>query len=102
LLAAAGQLHLGDGRTWFHQQIGDLVYPLAIWQSQGRLEKIIIQHEAPMAGRLLSNVGALANALGLSTREIAVDVVPCQVVSTGAAHLLVPIRDREAVDRIFT
>jgi trans-2,3-dihydro-3-hydroxyanthranilate isomerase len=99
-LAAAGRLHLGDGRTWFHQQIGDLVYPLAVWQSQGRLEKIVMQQEAPVAGRLLSNVGALANALGLSTGEIAVDVVPCQVVSTGAAHLLVPIRDREAVDRI--
>jgi predicted PhzF superfamily epimerase YddE/YHI9 len=26
--------------------------------------------------------------------------VPCQVVSTGAAHLLVPVRDREAVDRL--
>ena len=26
--------------------------------------------------------------------------MPCQVVSTGAAHLMVPIRDRDAVDRI--
>jgi trans-2,3-dihydro-3-hydroxyanthranilate isomerase len=99
-LAAAGRLDLGDGRTCFRQQIGDLVYPLAIWQNQGRLEKIVMQQDAPVAGRLSSNVGALANALGLDTEEIAVDVVPCQVVSTGAAHLLVPIRDREAVDRI--
>lgn len=29
-----------------------------------------------------------------------VDRAPCQVVSTGVAHLLVPILDREAVDRI--
>jgi trans-2,3-dihydro-3-hydroxyanthranilate isomerase len=99
-LAAAGRLDLGDGPTWFHQQIGDLVYPLAIWQSQGRLEKIIMQQEAPVAGRQLSNLGALAKALGLDAEQIAADVVPCRVVSTGAAHLLVPIRDREAVDRI--
>lgn len=99
-LAAEGRLDLGDGPTWFHQQIGDMVYPLAIWQSQGRLEKIIMQQEAPVAGRQLSNVGALAKALGLNTEEIAADVVPCQVVSTGAAHLLVPIRDRQAVDRV--
>ncbi|TIV05346.1 MAG: PhzF family phenazine biosynthesis protein, partial [Mesorhizobium sp.] len=98
-LAAAGRLELADGPTWFHQQIGDLVYPLAIWQSQGKLEKIIMRQEAPVAGRQLSNLGALATALGLNAEEIA-DVVPCQVVSTGAAHLLVPIRDREAVDRI--
>ncbi|TIU25971.1 MAG: PhzF family phenazine biosynthesis protein, partial [Mesorhizobium sp.] len=99
-LAAAGRLELGDGPTMFHQQIGDLVYPLAIWQSQGKLEKIIMRQEAPVAGRQLSNLGALATALGLNAEEIAADVVPCQVVSTGAAHLLVPIRDREAVDRI--
>ncbi len=98
-LAAAGRLELGDGPTWFHQQIGDLVYPLAIWQSQGKLEKIIMQQEAPVAGGQISNPGALAAALGLNTEEIT-DVVPCQVVSTGAAHLLVPIRDRQAVDRI--
>ncbi|TIP78547.1 MAG: PhzF family phenazine biosynthesis protein, partial [Mesorhizobium sp.] len=48
----------------------------------------------------LSNLGALAKALGLDAEEMAADVVPCQVVSTGAAHLLAPIRDREAVDRI--
>lgn len=99
-LAAAGRLDLGDGPTWFRQQIGDLVYPLAIWQSQGRLEKIVMQQGAPVAGRQLSNLGALAKALGLNTEEMAADVVPCQVVSTGAAHLLVPIRDRQAVDRI--
>jgi PhzF family phenazine biosynthesis protein len=99
-LAAAGRLDLGDGPTWFHQQIGDLVYPLAIRQSQRKLEKIIMQQEAPVAGRQLSSLGALAKALGLDTEEIAAEVVPCQVVSTGAAHLLVPIRDREAVDRI--
>lgn len=86
-LAAAGRLELGDGPTWFHQQIGDLVYPLAIWQSQGKFEKIIMRQEAPVAGRQLSNLGALATALGLNAEEIA-DVVPCQVVSTGAAHLL--------------
>ncbi|TIQ58756.1 MAG: PhzF family phenazine biosynthesis protein [Mesorhizobium sp.] len=98
-LAAAGRLDLSDGPTRFHQQIGDLVYPLAIWQSQGKLEKVIMQQGVPVAGRQLSNLGALATALGLNAEEIA-DVVPCQVVSTGAAHLLAPIRDREAVDRI--
>lgn len=76
-LAAAGRLELGDGPTWFHQQIGDLVYPLAIWQSQGKLEKIIMRQEAPVAGRQISNPGALAAALGLNTEEIT-DVVPCQ------------------------
>ncbi|RWK63135.1 PhzF family phenazine biosynthesis protein [Mesorhizobium sp.] len=99
-LAAAGRLDLSDGPTRFHQQIGDLVYPLAIWQSQGKLEKVIMQQGVPVAGRQLSNLGALAKALGLDAEEMAADVVPCQVVSTGAAHLLAPIRDREAVDRI--
>ena len=31
--------------------------------------------------------------------DLATDRAPCQVVSTGVAHLMVPIRDRDAVDR---
>jgi trans-2,3-dihydro-3-hydroxyanthranilate isomerase len=41
----------------------------------------------------------LAGALGLSTSDLAVGGLPAQVVSTGAGHLLVPLRDRAAVDQ---
>jgi trans-2,3-dihydro-3-hydroxyanthranilate isomerase len=53
-----------------------------------------------VAGKRVENLGALVASLGLSMDELAVDRVPCQVVSTGAPHLMVPVRKRESVDRI--
>ena len=53
-----------------------------------------------MAGGRVQDLGALAASLGLTAADLAADRMPCQVVSTGAAHLLVPIRDRDAVDRV--
>ena len=47
-------------------------------------------------GRLLPLL--LAAALGLAGDDLAADE-PAQVVSTGAGHLLVPARDRTAVDQ---
>jgi PhzF family phenazine biosynthesis protein len=41
---------------------------------------------------------AVAAALGLAEDDVAGDE-PAQVVSTGAGHLLVPVRNRVAVDR---
>ena len=46
-------------------------------------------------------MGPLAAALGLHAADIATDRLPPQVVFTGAYHLIVPKRDREAVDRII-
>jgi PhzF family phenazine biosynthesis protein len=52
----------------------------------------------PRFGAALDDPERLAAALGLRPDEIAQDR-PAQVVSTGAAHLLVPLADRAAVDR---
>lgn len=99
-LAQAGKLPLSGSATVFHQEIGDRVLPVTVSRKGARLEKIIMDQEAPIAGRRLEDLDKLAAALGLTTAEIASDHMPCQVVSTGAAHLMVPIRDRNAVDRI--
>ena len=98
-LAESGKLALGDGETRFHQEIGDRVLPVIIGCAQGRVAGVTMQQEAPVAGGLIHDLGALAASLGLTAADLAADRVPCQVVSTGAAHLLVPIRDRDAVDR---
>jgi trans-2,3-dihydro-3-hydroxyanthranilate isomerase len=101
LLAATGRLQLRGAQTPFRQQIGDRVYPLVIWQSAGRLDKVVMRQDAPRLGKRLDReIDELAGALGLTRSDIAADTLPCQVVSTGADHLLVPIRDRSAVDRI--
>lgn len=102
-LADAGKLALSGGETRFHQEIGARVLPVTISQSDGRLDQVVMQQEPPTAGKRLEepgDVAALASALGLTAADLAVDRAPCQVVSTGAGHLMVPIRDRDTVDRI--
>ncbi|WP_119273586.1 PhzF family phenazine biosynthesis protein [Taklimakanibacter deserti] len=99
-LAESGRLTLSEGGTGFHQEIGDRVLPLSISAAGGKPENIIMDQEAAVAHKRLENVEALAAALGLAAEDIVQAKVPAQVVSTGAEHLLVPIRDRETVDRI--
>jgi trans-2,3-dihydro-3-hydroxyanthranilate isomerase len=99
-LAEAGKLSLTGGATVLHQEIGDRVLPVTIVQSAGQLERIVMDQEAPVARGRLENLGPLAASLGLALGDLAVDRAPCQVVFTGAPHLMVPVRNREAVDRI--
>ena len=47
----------------------------------------------------MSDARALADALGLEAEEVLPEGRPAQVVSTGAAHLLIPVRDRSAIER---
>ena len=100
-LAESGRLALPDAENTFHQEIlGDHILPVAITQVDGRPANVVMDQQAPVAGRQPRDLGALAAALGLSVTDLAADRVPCQVVSTGAAHLMVPVRDRAAIDRI--
>ena len=99
-LAEAGRLALNGGATEFHQEIGERVLPVTISQTGGQLAHVVMQQEAPVAGRRVEDLAALAASLGLAAADLAGDRAPCQVMFTGAAHLMVPIRDRHAVDRI--
>ena len=99
-LADAGKLPLTSGVSAFHQEIGARVLPVTV-SSEGRVpSRIVMDQEAPQMLTKVTDVARLAQSLGLTPEELAVDRVPCQVVFTGAAHLMVPIRDRDTVDRI--
>jgi trans-2,3-dihydro-3-hydroxyanthranilate isomerase len=99
-LAAAGKLKLNEGRTVFHQEIGDRVLPLAVDVRGGVLDSVTMDQEAPRFLAKLPDATALAAALGLRAPDISVVPLSPQVVSTGTPHLLVPIKNRAAVDRI--
>lgn len=81
----------GVGTGGFTQRIGDAV--LAVEVGDG--PRVTLRQEAPAYGAVVADPAELAAALGLD--EVA---GPAQVVSTGAGHLLVPVRDRAAVDRV--
>ena len=99
-LAEAGKVELDGDYTTLHQELGHDVLPLVIERAQGKVSRVVMQQRPPVAGAIVDDHAALAAALRLDTAELAAGVVPCQVRSTGAAHLLVPVRDRRDVDRV--
>ena len=98
-LAVSGRLHLHDGTTTFRQKIGSRVLPLGVVSDGDSVRSIMMQQAAPEFHERVSDARALADALGLEAEEVLPEGRPAQVVSTGAAHLLIPVRDRSAIER---
>jgi trans-2,3-dihydro-3-hydroxyanthranilate isomerase len=97
-LAMAGRLELEDGGGRFAQEIGERVLPVEVIGADGRPSTISMEQAAPEFGSSVEDGPELAAALGLTVDDLR-DDAPAQVVSTGAAHLLVPARGRAVVDR---
>lgn len=98
-LAESGALGGQSGLRQFSQQIGDRVLPVEITFREGRPIQVAMEHSRPQFGRLCSDLEALGRALGTSPDNF-IRELPAKVVSTGAAHLLVAIRLRAALDRL--
>jgi PhzF family phenazine biosynthesis protein len=95
-LAESGTLALADGSNAFTQEIGDRLLPVMIESRADVLQSVTLTQAPPVFGKRCDDVEALAAALGIG----ASDVSPAQTVSTGAAHLLVPVKDRAVVSRV--
>ena len=93
-LVASGRVTVTGDRTLVHQEIGSQVLPVVITG-----DGIIMTQGAPEFGASTRDTTSLAAALGLSAQDLIAPGLPIQVVSTGAAHLLVPARDAATVDR---
>jgi PhzF family phenazine biosynthesis protein len=93
-LAHAGRLPSGQRR--FVQQIGPALLPVEVAHSPGGTAVVTMQQSRPVFGGILDDRAALAAALGLTETDLLDE--SAQVVSTGAGHLLVPLRSRVAVD----
>jgi trans-2,3-dihydro-3-hydroxyanthranilate isomerase len=98
-LAEAGELALGSSGGRFTQEIGNSLLPVDVVCESGHLVSIGMSQGPPEFGKVFGDLPELAAALGLTLSDLAPDRLPVQVVSTGAPHMLVPLRDRSAIDR---
>jgi trans-2,3-dihydro-3-hydroxyanthranilate isomerase len=96
-LAAAGRLPADHTRP-LAQEIGGEVLPVEVIRTAGRPVAVSMDQSPPWFGAVAGDRAELAASLGLTEADLAPGE-PAQVVSTGAAHLMVPVRDRAAVDR---
>ncbi|MGY5135317.1 PhzF family phenazine biosynthesis protein [Streptomyces nigrescens] len=99
-LAATRRLGPGLGTGRWSQQLGTEVLPVGITADEHGLIEVTLEQRAAAYGDELTDRAALAEALGVDGRELgaAAGLPVAQVVSTGAAHLMVGLRDRGVVD----
>jgi trans-2,3-dihydro-3-hydroxyanthranilate isomerase len=97
-LAESGELKLNDGRNHFTQEIGERLLPVEVRCEGRQLVSVVLTQAPPEFGNICADIQGLAQALGLEKEDFA-QALPAQVVSTGAGHLLVPVRNRAAIVR---
>jgi PhzF family phenazine biosynthesis protein len=79
------------------QRIGAEILAVEILRVPGEPTRIVMDQGVPELGKQVTDGERLTGALGLEPRHLAPGAI-AQVVSTGVAHLLVPLASREAVD----
>jgi len=97
-LAASGRLPPASAGPGLAQEIGGQVLPVEVIREEERPVAVSMDQSPPQFGASVSDRRELAASLGLTEDDLVADEA-AQVVSTGAGHLLVPVRDRTAVDR---
>jgi trans-2,3-dihydro-3-hydroxyanthranilate isomerase len=97
-LAESGELKLSDGSNRFIQEIGDTLLPVEVRCEGHQPLSVVLTQSSPQFGGVCEDLPELVGALGLEIDDLS-HSLPVQVVSTGAEHLLVPVRNREAVAR---
>jgi trans-2,3-dihydro-3-hydroxyanthranilate isomerase len=97
-LADAGRLTPADAGRDLRQEIAGQVLAVEVLRAAGQPVVVWMDQAPPRFGAVAGDRARLAAGLGLDERDLRLDE-DAQVVSTGAAHLLVPVRDRGTVDR---
>jgi len=97
-LEAAGRLASAAAGHGLRQEISGQVLPVEVVREAGQPAVVWMDQSPPYFGDVAGDRAQLAASLGLSEQDLLLGQ-DAQVVSTGAGHLLVPVRDRGAVDR---
>lgn len=97
-MEAAGRLPSAGQDLGLWQEIAGQVLPVEVVREEGEPATVWMDQSPPQFHAVVRDRVAVAAALGLPEGDLAADE-PAQVVSTGVGHLLVPARNRAAVDR---
>jgi trans-2,3-dihydro-3-hydroxyanthranilate isomerase len=97
-LATAGRLGSTAPGHGLRQEIAGQVLPVEVLRQANQPVAVWMDQSPPRFGAVAGDRARLAACLGLGEQDLVPDE-EAQVVSTGAGHLLVPARDRGAVDR---
>jgi len=76
------------------------VLPVELWHPNGSLERVTLTQAPPVFGETITDLRALAQALGIAEDQLEPAPLRPQAVSTGAKHLLVPVRSLSVLSKL--
>jgi trans-2,3-dihydro-3-hydroxyanthranilate isomerase len=86
-----------DGSSVIYQELEIGVLPLELICEGGQVKRVIMTQGEPSLGAEVRNVEALAEALGVRTKDVGLKGLVPQVAATGVQSLQVPLRSLEVV-----
>ncbi len=99
VLAKEKRIKLREPVTTVKMEVKAGVMPVEIHSKKGRITKVVTVQNRPEFGDEVKDVGLLAQALSLDEGDLDLERAPPQWVSTGLPWIIVPVRDRDAVER---
>ena len=100
VLAKEGRIKLKEPVTEVKMEVLAGVMPVEIHSSHGRIERVVTVQNKPEFGKPYKDVGVFAEALSLNKSDFDPAKMPVQVVSTGLPWVIIPVKSREAVERV--
>jgi trans-2,3-dihydro-3-hydroxyanthranilate isomerase len=100
VLAHLGRVELMEPTTEVRFELGVGVLPAELEVVDGRVQRVVITSAQPKFLDVLEDVSDLAEGLGLPVEVITETGLPVQVVSTGLASLIVPMRSLAEVQAL--
>jgi trans-2,3-dihydro-3-hydroxyanthranilate isomerase len=100
VMASLGRVPLQGPVMRIYQQVGIGTLPLDIEVADGKPGRVVMTQGRPEFGPVVRDVTPIAEALGIEAVSLAKLPTPAQVVSTGLAHLMVPLPDLETAARL--
>ena len=100
VMASAGRFPLREPVTHIYQQVGIGTLPLDIEVANGTPGRVIMTQGKATFGAVLRDWSLIAEALGVDASTLTKSALPAQVVSTGLAHLMVPLPSLDTAGRL--
>jgi len=98
VLAHEGRVRLTPPVTTVRMETKAGVMPVEIHSSRGRITKVVTVQNKPVFGTVFEDAQPFADALSLRMADLDTARAPVQLVSTGLPWVIVPVKNRKAVE----
>lgn len=98
VLAMLGMIRVKDPMTKVMMEAKAGIMPVEIHSSKGKVTKVVTVQNRPEFGPVIKDTDMIADALSIKVSDLDIARAPPQYVSTGLPWIIVPVKNRKAVE----